>query len=110
MAIDPDSTRGGPGPTMDGVRFARMARALAEPQRMALMERIAAEAEVGCRALLEGCPVSQATVSHHVRELVEAGLVAVRREGKYAFFRAVPEAVDAYLAELGRRISPRSGG
>ena len=71
------------------------------------MERIAAEAEVGCQALMKGCPVSQATVSHHVRELAEAGLVTVRREGKHAFFRAVPEEVEAYLAELGRRLNLR---
>ena len=73
------------------------------------MERIAAEPEVGCQSLLKGCPISQATVSHHVKELAEAGLVAVRREGKHAFFRAIPEEVDAYLAELHRRLSPRQG-
>jgi ArsR family transcriptional regulator, arsenate/arsenite/antimonite-responsive transcriptional repressor len=94
---------------MDGVRFARIAKALADPQRLALMERIAAQPEVGCQALLKACPVSQATVSHHVRELAEAGLVVVRREGKFAYFRAVPEEVESYLAELGRRLSPRSG-
>ena len=94
---------------MDDVRFAKVARALADPQRLALMGRIAAEAEVGCQSLRKTCPISQATVSHHIRELAEAGLVEVRREGKFAFFRAVPEVVDAYLAELRRRLAPPSG-
>jgi ArsR family transcriptional regulator len=89
-------------------QFARAAKALADPKRLSIMERIAAQEEVGCQSLLKGCPISQATVSHHVRELAEAGLVAIRREGKFAYFRAVPEAVDAYLAELRRRLAPRS--
>jgi ArsR family transcriptional regulator len=95
---------------MDEARFVRIAKALADPRRLALMERIAAGSEVGCQALLKDCPVSQATVSHHVHELAEAGLIAVRREGKFAFFRAVPEEVEAYLTELHRRLSPRPGG
>ncbi len=70
------------------------------------MERIAAEPEVGCRDLLKDCPVTQATVSHHIRELADAGLIAVRREGKFAYFRAIPEEVEAYLAELRRRLAP----
>jgi ArsR family transcriptional regulator len=109
MVIDLESIRGGSYPAMDGVQFARIAKALADPRRLALMERIAAEPEVGCRLLMIGCPISQATVSHHIRELAEAGLVTVRREGKHAFFKAVPEEVDAYLAELHRRLSPRPG-
>jgi ArsR family transcriptional regulator len=107
MAIEMDPSRDGVASSMDEVRFARIAKALADPQRLALMVRIAAESEVGCQALLKDCTVSQATVSHHVRELVEAGLVTVRREGKYAFFRSIPDEVDAYLSELRRRLSPR---
>jgi ArsR family transcriptional regulator len=94
---------------MDEVRFARIAKALADPQRLSLMQRIAAVPELGCQALLKDCPVSQATVSHHVHELAEVGLVAVRREGKFAHFRAIPGEIDAYLDELRRRLSPQPG-
>ena len=109
MMIDQCSIRGGVGTGMDEARFLRIAKALADPRRLALMERIAAQSEVGCQTLLKDCPVSQATVSHHVHELTEAGLVAIRREGKFAFFRAVPEEVEAYLIELHRRLSPGAG-
>ena len=89
----------------DDDRFARVCKALSDPRRLALLERIAAGPEVGCRALMQACPVTQATVSHHPKELAAAGLIAVRREGKHAYLRAVPGGLDDYLAELRRRLA-----
>jgi len=103
MAID--STEINPRPMPDADRFALVSKALADPRRFALLERIAAQPEVGCRELLQGCPLTQATVSHHLKGLMGAGLVAVRREGKHAFFRAIPGGLDDYLDELRRRLS-----
>jgi len=85
-------------------QFQRVAKALADGRRFAIYERIAATPELACQRMSECFPVSQATVSHHLKELAGAGLVESRREGQYVFYRALPETLNAYLAELRRRI------
>lgn len=94
----------GPEGTITEQQFRRVAKALADPRRFAIYERIASTPELACQRMSECFPVSQATVSHHLKELAGAGLVESRREGQYVFYRALPETLDAYLAELRRRI------
>ena len=50
---------------------------------MALLETIAGERACPCQRLRDQFPVSKATISHHIKELVRAGLVDARREGQY---------------------------
>ena len=85
-------------------QFQRVAKALADGRRFAIYERIAATPELACQRMSECFPVSQATVSHHLKELAVAGLVESRREGQFVFYRALPETLNAYVAELRRRI------
>jgi ArsR family transcriptional regulator len=89
---------------MDPVQFTRVAKALADPRRFELLEMIAADAEVPCKRMVEALPVSQATISHHLKELATAGLIEARREGQCGHYRARPEVMAAYLAELERRL------
>jgi ArsR family transcriptional regulator len=89
---------------MDLDQFQRISKALADPQRLAILERIATDPEVACAALCEQFPVSQATISHHVKELSNAGLIRVRRQAKFVYYRLETKAWNAYLAEMKRRI------
>jgi ArsR family transcriptional regulator, arsenate/arsenite/antimonite-responsive transcriptional repressor len=94
---------------MTSKQFHQIARALADPQRFAILERIAGErGELACRALVQELPVSQATVSHHLKELTEAGLIGCRREAQCAFLSLKSEVMEAYRKELGRRMALRS--
>jgi ArsR family transcriptional regulator len=43
--------------------------------------------------LTEPLGLSQPTVSHHMKQLVEAGLVTREQRGKWAYYRVVPEAL-----------------
>jgi ArsR family transcriptional regulator len=82
---------------------ARRLKALGDPARIRLLSLIAAAPSgEACVCNLPG-PVglSQPTVSHHMRLLVEAGLVAREQRGKWAYYRLVPAA----LTELGGAIS-----
>lgn len=63
-----------------------LAKALADENRYELLRYIAARPEVSCQELLAAIPLAQPTVSHHVKILVDTGLVTVRREGTRAFF------------------------
>ena len=80
--------------------LARRFKALADPARVAIVNRLAAEGEV-CVCELEGLlGLSQPTVSHHLRVLRDARLVESRREGTWAYYRLVPETVEALASSL----------
>lgn len=85
-------------------QFTRIAKALADPRRFEILEMIAGADELPCKSIVEACPVSQATISHHLKELTTAGLVEPRREGQCGHMRLRPDVLAEYLAELERRL------
>lgn len=89
---------------MEPAQFHRITKALADPRRLSILERIAGRKEIGCASLCEESPVSQATMSHHLKELVNAGLVKERRQAKFVFYQLQAKVWSQYLAELRRRI------
>jgi ArsR family transcriptional regulator, arsenate/arsenite/antimonite-responsive transcriptional repressor len=94
------------GRIMTQKQFHQVARALADPQRFAILERIAGErGELACKALVQEFAISQATISHHLKELLEAGLIDCRREAQCAFLSLRRPAMEAYREELGRRMA-----
>lgn len=84
----------------------RVAKALADPTRFRLLRAIAAREEISCAELTEQVRLAQATVSHHLRVLAEAGLVSVRRSGQFHYYRALPEALAAHGARLVAALAP----
>ncbi len=96
-------------PPFSAKQFDLVAKALADPRRMALLESIGSEREYSCQKLCVQFPVSKGTISHHMKELVRAGLITARREGQYRFYEVRREVLAAYTAELMRRVA-RVGG
>lgn len=84
---------------LSGDEFHRVAKALADPQRLEIL-RHAARNELRCTDLVERFPLAQPTISHHLKELTSAGLLERRKEGKFAFYRFVPEVLEAYTRQL----------
>src|ERR671933_668923 len=67
-------------------------KALADPTRVAIVNRLSS-AECLCVCdLTEAFALSQPTISHHLRILREAGLVEASRRGTWAYYRLLPEA------------------
>jgi len=91
-------------------QFERIAKALADPRRFAMLEAISAARECPNQGLCSGFPVSKATVSHHIKELVQAGLIESEREGQYKSYRVRDDVVNAYAAEVIRRVGRRRAG
>src|SRR5215468_4810997 len=90
-------------------------RALSDPTRRAVFERLAAD-ELTVSALTERFEVSQPAISQHLAALKGAGLVEERREGRRAFYRARPQGlapltdwVDRYRAFWPERIAALKG-
>ncbi|MCW2540945.1 MAG: transcriptional regulator, ArsR family [Frankiales bacterium] len=78
-------------------RLARVFKALADPTRVRLLSLIAAtEGGEACACdLTAPVNLSQPTVSHHMRQLVDAGLVSRDQRGKWAYYRVVDSTLDA---------------
>lgn len=95
---------------IDPERFARIAKALADPRRFQILETIANCHEVGCQRLCEQFPVAQPTMSHHLKELVGAGLVDSWREGQFVFYRFQPQALHEYRLALEARLGMEEAG
>ncbi len=91
----------------EAVELSRTFKALADPNRVRLLSLVAAhEGGEACVCDITG-PVglSQATVSHHLKVLVEAGLLAREQRGTWAFYSVVPGALDR-VADLLRTTAP----
>lgn len=79
-----------PMTTSDADEMAGVLKALADPTRLRLFSLIASSAEQCACDLTEPLGVSQPTVSHHLRVLLDAGLVRRDQRGKWAYYSANP--------------------
>ena len=87
----------------DADALAKALRVLAEPARLRLLGLI--QSQPGHEAcvchLTEPLGLSQPTVSHHLKVLLEAGLVERELRGSWAYFRVVPEQLRLLRELLG---------
>ena len=91
----------------DAVALATTLKALADPARLRLLSIIAAhEGGDACVCdLTEQVGLSQPTVSHHLKVLVDAGLLTREKRGVWAHYSLVPGALDAITAHLGSHLT-----
>jgi ArsR family transcriptional regulator len=82
-----------PIPRDEAERRATLLKAVADPVRLQLLSIIrAAEAREACVCdMTDAVGLSQPTVSHHLKILVEAGILTRQRRGTWAWFTLVPE-------------------
>jgi ArsR family transcriptional regulator len=76
-------------------------KALADPTRVAIVNRLAATDECCVCDLTGAFDLSQPTISHHLKLLREAGLVEASRRGTWAYYRLIPESVAELRTALG---------
>ena len=77
-------------------RIARTFKALGGPTRVRLLSLIAAsgDGEACICDLTEPVGLSQPTVSHHMKLLVDAGLATREQRGRWAYYRVVTDALE----------------
>lgn len=85
-------------------RLARVFKALGDPTRVRLLSLIAAhtDGEACVCDLTDPVGLSQPTVSHHLKQLAEAGLITREQRGKWAYYRVVQTALDTVADTLRR--------
>jgi ArsR family transcriptional regulator, arsenate/arsenite/antimonite-responsive transcriptional repressor len=85
---------------METEQFHRISKALADPRRYEILRRIANNHELACRDVRCDMPISAATLSHHMKELANAGLIEIRRERQFAHIKLRRKVWREYLAQL----------
>ena len=84
------------------IEVEKVSKALADATRLRIFQTISARDDVTCRELVSMRGVTPATVSHHLKILSEAGLIACRREGQFVYSRAVRETLASYTRALAK--------
>lgn len=86
---------------LDDGQFALISKALADPKRFEMLQKIAASKDAPtCSSVCDWVGLAPATVSHHLQELKSAGLVDVKRDGKFAHISLRRDVLDAYVSRL----------
>jgi len=85
-------------------QIAKISKALADETRLKIFEAISARPEMTCGEIVSMRGVTPATVSHHLKVLQDAGLIACRREGQFLLSEPVRETIEAYAAALVKMV------
>ena len=86
----------------EAIRMAEVAKALGDPVRLQLVDVLRKHAGKVCVCeLVPLFDLSQPTISHHLKVLRQAGIVGSEREGLWAYYYVIPDALeelDAWLS------------
>jgi ArsR family transcriptional regulator, arsenate/arsenite/antimonite-responsive transcriptional repressor len=96
---------------MDRAQVEKISKALADETRLRIFEAISNSKHMNCGQIVSMRGITPATVSHHLKILSEAGLIACRRQGQFVFSQAVPETIRTYtqaLTKIAHGKKPRS--
>ena len=87
---------------LDAGRLARTLKAVADPARLRLISMVAAHenGEACVCDLTEPLELSQPTVSHHLKVLVESGILSRSKRGTWAYYTIVPGSLDSLAGLL----------
>jgi ArsR family transcriptional regulator len=88
-------------PALDPERIARVAKALAEPLRVEILDVLRRSEQEVCQCeLIALFDIGQSLLSHHMRKLTEAGLVSVERRHRWAYYSIPADAFRELTAWL----------
>ena len=77
----------GVDPRLDAERVAAIAKALAEPLRVRILDVLRRSPDAVCQCeLIALFDIKQSLLSHHMKKLIDAGLVAVERRHRWAYY------------------------
>lgn len=88
---------------MDTKSLVKMAKSLSDPHRLRILQEIARGTKMGCADLFEFVPISQPSMSQHLKVLVDAGLVESHKEGRNMYLAVNPaklQELESYLSLL----------
>ncbi len=88
--------------------FIKMLNAVGDRTRLKILKIIARSGEISCLKITKRVQMSQPTISHHLKLLVDAKLVNLRRSGKYGFFSINKNTIKGLTQEITKLIKNKS--
>jgi ArsR family transcriptional regulator len=86
---------------MDAKKVEKISKALGDPYRLKIMEAIKNEQDwLPCSAVLEMLDLAQSTISHHIKQLTDADLLIVEKDGRNAKYLVNKEVFAEYISFL----------
>ena len=73
----------------------KLIKALADENRLEIIRMLRDGEKCGC-IILEKLNITQPTLSHHMKVLIEAGVVTARKEGKWQYYSLVTENIEEF--------------
>jgi ArsR family transcriptional regulator len=92
---------------MNARALAQALKALGDPKRLRMAQEIAAAGELSCGQVAERFQLSQPTISHHLRKLVDAGVLTVREAGQHRFIAINQQVIRELALLLPASLTPR---
>jgi DNA-binding transcriptional ArsR family regulator len=87
---------------METKRIEQISKALADQTRLRIFEAISAKRDMTCGDLVNLRGVTPATISHHLKILLDAKLIECRKEGQFVHSKVVPETIAEYSRALAQ--------
>ncbi|SRR5258708_39753351 len=91
-------------------KIERISKALADQTRLRIFEAIAAKENMTCGELVKLRGVTPATISHHLKILMDAELIECKKKGQFVHSRTMPETIAEYTRALAKFAKPRHLG
>ncbi|RMG27011.1 MAG: transcriptional regulator [Methanobacteriota archaeon] len=92
----------------DIATIVKISKALADENRYRIFKLISEKGEIPCKDITAAFPLSQPTISHHLKVLMESGLISFRKEGQWSYFYINQQTLDLYLTFLKDNIQKSS--
>jgi DNA-binding transcriptional ArsR family regulator len=89
---------------MNDLQLVRALKALGDPKRFRMVQEIAMAGELSCGQIAERFPVAQPTISHHLKILIDTGLLVMRQEAKHHFISVNRGLLDELQEVLAARL------
>lgn len=87
---------------MDAKKFEKISKALADPNRLMILKEIKKKKQncLYCVDLYDKTPLAQPSVSHHIKQLVDADIITAEKEGRNMKYALNNEIFDEYITYL----------
>lgn len=88
---------------LDLKKIEKISKALGDPFRLKMMEMIKKQKNpCQCTAIVETLELAQSTISHHLKQLVDADLIIAEKDGRNASYQINREVLSAYIRYLNQ--------
>lgn len=80
--------------------FERISKALGDPHRLRILQEVKKNSGTQCAHIVDMLDLAQPSVSHHIKQLIDAGLLISQKEGRNISYSIDKEVLAEYIKYL----------